>query len=106
MDIQKTINDIRAWGENKGITGANAKGTPEAQLCKLQEEMNELENAWVECDDDEMIDAIGDCTVVLILLSELLNLHYESCVESAYNVIAKRKGAMVNGQFVKENART
>ena len=49
-----------------------------------------------------MIDAIGDCTVVLILLSELLNLKYEYCVETAYEIIAQRKGAMINGQFVKE----
>jgi len=102
MNIQETIDCIRTWGEAKGITGPQAKGTPAAQLVKLQEEVSELELAWTENDKGEMIDAIGDCTVVLILLSELLNLKYEYCVETAYEVIALRKGAMVNGQFVKE----
>ena len=78
-----------------------SQGTPAAQLVKL-EEVSELELAWTENDKGEMIDAIGDCTVVLILLSELLDLKYEYCVETAYEVIALRKGAMVNGQFVKE----
>jgi NTP pyrophosphatase (non-canonical NTP hydrolase) len=99
--IQETINDIRAWGQDKGITGDNAKGTPAGQLCKLEEEVLELQTAWVDNNKAEMIDAIGDITVVLILLSELLGLHYEQCVQSAYDVISKRKGVMVDGQFVK-----
>ncbi len=28
----------------------------------------------------------------------------EQCLESAYKVIAKRKGKMINGQFVKEES--
>ncbi len=102
MNIQETIDNIRAWGVDKGITGPQAKGTPGGQLSKLYEEMQELEKAYVERDKEEMIDAVGDCTVVLILLSELLSLKYEDCVQSAYEVISKRKGTMVNGQFVKE----
>jgi hypothetical protein len=30
------------------------------------------------------------------------NLKLEDCLESAYNVISKRTGKMVNGQFVKD----
>ena len=50
-----------------------------------------------------MIDAIGDIQVVLILLSEMLDLNYNACLESAYNEIKDRKGVVVNGTFIKQN---
>lgn len=42
---------------------------------------------------------------MLILLSnyaDVYDLKIEECLESAYNVIAKRKGKMIDGMFVKE----
>ena len=39
--------------------------------------------------------------VVLTNLAHLSGLTIEECIESAYDVISKRKGAMVNGSFVK-----
>jgi hypothetical protein len=41
--------------------------------------------------------------VVLTNLAELLGLNIEECVESAYDVISKRTGKMINGTFVKDN---
>jgi hypothetical protein len=54
-------------------------------------------------DDVEFIDAIGDCVVVLTNLAALKGINIEDCINSAYDVIAKRKGSMQNGTFVKEN---
>jgi hypothetical protein len=41
--------------------------------------------------------------VVLTNLSELIDVPIEECIESAYEVISKRTGKMVNGTFVKDN---
>jgi hypothetical protein len=41
--------------------------------------------------------------VVLTNLSELLDMPIEECMESAYEVINKRTGKMINGTFVKDN---
>ena len=43
----------------------------------------------------------GDMVVVLTNLAELSGLTIEECIESAYEVISKRKGKMINGTFVK-----
>jgi len=40
--------------------------------------------------------------VVLTNLAHLNNVHIESCIAEAYNVISKRKGKMINGTFVKD----
>jgi NTP pyrophosphatase (non-canonical NTP hydrolase) len=98
-----TIHDkIRQWGEDKGLTGPNGKATVVGQLIKLGEEYEELDEAIKAGDKAETSDAIGDMTVVLVLLAELLGLRYEDCVYGAYEVISKRTGVMRNGVFVKD----
>ena len=49
----------------------------------------------------EFIDAIGDMVVVLTNLAYLGGTNIEHCIDSAYDVIRKRQGKMVNGTFVK-----
>ena len=58
---------------------------------------------FVVDDHPEIVDGIGDMVVVLTNLAELLGLSIEECVESAYDVISKRTGKMINGTFVKDN---
>ena len=64
--------------------------------------MGELAKATLEKDQEEVIDAIGDMVVVLTNLAHLNNVNIETCIATAYNVIAKRKGKMINGTFVKD----
>jgi len=90
---------IREWAENRGLY---SKGDAKTQYVKLQEEAGELAQAILKDDQPEVIDAIGDMVVVLTNLAHLRGVSIEHCVESAYNVINKRKGSMVNGTFVKE----
>jgi NTP pyrophosphatase (non-canonical NTP hydrolase) len=90
---------IREWAENRGLY---SKGDAKTQYIKLQEEAGELAQAILKDDQPEVIDAIGDMVVVLTNLAHLRNVSIEQCIESAYNVINKRKGSMVNGTFVKE----
>jgi NTP pyrophosphatase (non-canonical NTP hydrolase) len=101
MNIQKQIDLVREWGTKKGITGPEGQGTEKGQLFKLLEEVEELVDSHHKNDHDEKIDAIGDCTVVLILLADIIGVSFEDCLETAYQVISKRDGSMVNGQFVK-----
>jgi NTP pyrophosphatase (non-canonical NTP hydrolase) len=90
---------IRQWAEEKGIY---EKGDPKTQTLKLVEESGELAKAVLNDDQDEVIDAIGDCVVVLTNLAHLRGISIEHCIDEAYNVIAKRTGKMVNGTFVKD----
>jgi NTP pyrophosphatase (non-canonical NTP hydrolase) len=93
------FNNIRTWAEQKGIF---EKGDVKTQYIKLQEEAGELAKALLNNDKEEIIDAIGDCVVVLTNLSKLAGYNIEDCIYSAYNVISKRTGKMENGTFIKD----
>jgi phosphoribosyl-ATP pyrophosphohydrolase len=90
---------IRLWAETRGIY---KDGDTKTQYVKLQEEAGELAKAILKKDKPEIIDAIGDCVVVLTNLAALEGLKIEDCVTSAYSVISSRKGSMQNGTFVKD----
>ena len=62
---------------------------------------SELAKAIIKDDKEEFIDALGDCVVVLVNLAKLGGYNLEDCINSAYDVIAKRTGSMINGSFVK-----
>jgi NTP pyrophosphatase (non-canonical NTP hydrolase) len=105
------------WAKEKGILD---KATPLAQARKTEEETNELIEACVAQHggfktfvnlkgklvntQEELKDALGDILVTIIIGAELQGLKLEDCLEAAYNVISKRKGSMINGQFVKDEA--
>jgi NTP pyrophosphatase (non-canonical NTP hydrolase) len=93
------FSNIREWAKQKGILD---KGDVKTQYIKLQEESGELAKALLNNDKEEIIDAIGDCVVVLTNLSKLAGYNIEDCILSAYNVIAKRTGKMENGTFIKD----
>ena len=90
---------IRSWADERGIYRT---GDVKTQYIKLQEESGELAQAILKEDEAEFIDAIGDMVVVLTNLAALKGLRIEDCIDSAYKVIANRKGSMQNGTFVKE----
>lgn len=115
-DMTELIEQVKAWGVSKGITGPNGKATLLSQLSKTQEELTETRDAAValsiyrEIDSDSLIsfsmdelkDGIGDTLVTLILAAELAGLTLEECLEAAYNEIKDRTGSMQNGQFIKD----
>jgi hypothetical protein len=115
MNLQETIEAVRQWGEQKGITGPTGKGTLLAQLSKTQEELTETRDAAIkwhladDCDPDykgamreQLIDGIGDCAVTLILAAEMAGLRFEDCLAAAYDEIKGRTGTMTGGVFVKD----
>lgn len=92
-------HEVEIWAKDKGILD---NATPIKQALKTQEEVTELLNAIVDNDRAEIIDAIGDIMVTLIIQAKMQNLDLFECLQSAYNVISKRTGKMVNGQFLKD----
>lgn len=91
---------VIAWATQKGIL---EKGTPIAQSGKTMEECTELMVAIATDNDDEIVDALGDILVTIIIQAEMQGLKLTECLESAYNVISKRTGVMKDGQFHKDN---
>ena len=90
---------IREWAQDRGLYD---EGNAHTQYVKLQEEAGELAKALLKNDKPEIIDAIGDMVVVLTNLSHMQGVTIEECIDSAYKVISKRKGKMINGTFVKD----
>jgi NTP pyrophosphatase (non-canonical NTP hydrolase) len=96
------ISLVRQWGRSKGIIGVDGKATLKSQFKKLIEEVDEINEAIEAKDQLELIDGIGDSTVVLILLADLAGIRFETCLQAAYDEIKGRTGKMVDGQFLKD----
>ena len=97
---ENRFDQIRDWVSNRGLYD---KGDTKTQFAKLMEESGELARAVLKDDKPEFIDAIGDMVVVLTNLAYLGGTNIEHCIDSAYEVIRKRSGKMVNGTFVKDD---
>ena len=103
-DCHKPIFDcIREWADERGLYD---KGDPKTQYIKLMEETGEIGRAILKEDTNEIVDGIGDAVVVLTNLAELIGVPIEECIQSAYDVISKRTGKMINGTFVKDQPMT
>jgi NTP pyrophosphatase (non-canonical NTP hydrolase) len=99
MDYNQLEALVIEWAENKGIL---QKATPARQADKTLEEVEELRAAIADDNREEIADALGDILVTIIIQAKMQNMSLVECLEGAYNIIAKRTGKMVNGQFVKD----
>lgn len=90
---------VEQWAFDKGIL---TNGNPTAQALKTLEECDELMDAIDKEHKEEIVDALGDILVTLIIQAKMQNLDLIECLESAYNVISKRSGVMKNGTFIKD----
>lgn len=109
-------NDTLAvWSLVNGYKRLSYAERAYAQLLKTKEEVRELEEELemlLTTSDSNKInglevknnimDAIGDIYVTLVMQTGVWGLEMEECVEYAYNQIKDRKGKMVEGVFVKE----
>jgi NTP pyrophosphatase (non-canonical NTP hydrolase) len=98
--MKQLIKQVEEWADAKGIL---AHATTLRQAEKTLEETNELICAILNEDSAEIKDAIGDIMVTIIIQAKMQGLTIEECLQSAYDVISKRTGKMVNGQFIKDN---
>ena len=97
-DTDILIGKIIAWGRDKKLNDARA------QLNKVTEELGEIahEICRNRYHSDEMIDAVGDTLVTIIILADICKLDVRDCLQEAYNVINKRTGRTIDGTFVKD----
>ena len=91
------IDAVRDWGREKGINNADK------QLMKVFEETNEITREFVRgrYDTPEVVDSLGDSVITLIILADILGYDIRDCLLGAYEVISKRIGKNVDGNFVK-----
>ena len=99
LKLNDEFDPIRVWAKTRGLYD---KGDKKTQYVKLMEEVGELARAILKEEQDNIQDAIGDIVVVLTNLAQLSGTKIETCINDAYRVIAKRKGKMSNGTFVKD----
>ena len=93
------FDKIRLWAEQRGLYNA---GDPKTQTLKLMEEAGEICRAVLKKDEEQIIDGIGDCVVVLTNLAHLCDTSIEKCIDAAYEEIKNRTGKMSNGTFKKD----
>jgi len=91
------FEDVRKWGEIRGLSGAN----PDVQYQRFLQEAVEIHEAMINNDEDEFKDAIGDTIVTLINLAKTKGYNAEDCLAEAFGVIKLRKGINKNGSFVR-----
>ena len=99
MDYNQLEALVVAWADQKGIL---TNGTPIAQAGKTLEEAQELFDAVQQENKEEVIDALGDVLVTIIIQAKMQNVSLIECLNSAYKIISKRTGQMIEGQFVKD----
>lgn len=69
-DLQQLIKNIEQWAEERNLIEGS---TPKKQFIKLMEEFGELCAGIARNDQEKIKDSIGDCSVVVIILTKQLN---------------------------------
>ena len=95
----KQFEEIRNWAKIRGVGGNTDFHT---QYQRLLQEIVEIHEAYIEGNIEEVKDAIGDSTVVLVNLASTIDSTLEECLDQAFNVIKLRKGLTTeSGSFVR-----
>lgn len=102
MTNNELFDSIRQWGRDRGLDKQNSRVQFYTKLVGQDSETQELALALLNEDKPAIIDAIGDCVVVLTMIAMQERLKIEDCIASAYDEIKDRKGKLVNGVFVKD----
>lgn len=99
MNYKELESGVIDWAYARGIM---SEGTAEGQAGKTLEEAEELIEGVDDKDKEAIKDAIGDVLVTLIIQAQMQGLAVEECLAHSFKIISRRKGVMINGQFVKE----
>lgn len=97
--FEKLQQNVLDWADQRDLL---KRENAFKQYSKFQEEATELWDAMSIENDEEIEDGLGDTVVTLIILADQLGYNLVECLETAYNVIAKRTGKTVNGIFIKD----
>ena len=96
-DLNKLTSAIELWSVERNLHTQDHK----MQTLKVGEEVGELFKAIVKNDEAQIIDAVGDTYVTLVILCQQLGIELSDCVNAAYGEIKDRKGKLVDGTFIK-----
>ena len=99
MEYKELESLVIKWAKEKGIFD---KSTPDIQCEQIIEEAYGLHEVICFENKENIIDSLGYILVSIIIQSEMQGLKLEDCLQSAYDVISKRNGEMINGTFVKD----
>ena len=99
--LSELVALIQNWAWDRSLIGGS---TTNAQMLKLMEEVGELAGGVCKDKADVIKDSIGDVFVVLTIIAAQMGWSIEECVQTAYDEIKDRKGKMVDGIFVKDEA--
>jgi NTP pyrophosphatase (non-canonical NTP hydrolase) len=93
------VYKVIEWGREHKIDN------PVMQALKVNEEVGEIatEITHGRLRGPDMVDAIGDSLVTIIILADILGYDPANCLQEAYDVISKRKGETKDGCFIKED---
>ena len=96
--MEELVEKIKQWGREHQINNVDK------QALKCTEELGEIisEICHNRLDSEELKDGIGDTTVTLIILADILGFDYQECVQMAYDTIKKRTGKTLDGNFLKD----
>lgn len=88
---------ITKWASDRNIDN------PILQYAKVNEEIGEIAHELTRNrrNSPELIDALGDSFVTLIILTDILGYDVNGVIMAAYEVIKDRKGKTVDGTFIK-----
>ena len=104
------ITRVEQWAKERGllIESPEYKGYAykyhdiQAQTMKLMEEVGETVKAIAYKDSQGVMDGIGDCVVVLIVLAAQHDMTLEECLEHVWDEIKDRTGKWEDGLFKKD----
>jgi NTP pyrophosphatase (non-canonical NTP hydrolase) len=99
MTIEKLEQAVIRWANDRDLY---LYSTDVTRLKKMAEEFEELEEAVMNDQADDIILEAGDVLVTIINLLHPMGLDMETCLKAAYEKIKDRKGKMVDGTFQRE----
>lgn len=94
------IKLVEQWGRDKNLHD------PIMQYAKLNEEVGEIAHELTRGNlkSAEIVDALGDTAVTLIILADILGTDLQYCLGQAWYQIKDRTGHTENGSFIKEDS--
>jgi phosphoribosyl-ATP pyrophosphohydrolase len=100
MSFAEIELEVVRWGERTKIIG---NGTAMGQAIKTGEEAIELLKAINKGSKEEVVDAIGDVAVTLLMQCAIQDINFVDCLSHANSIIQKRKGYLgADGIFYKQ----
>lgn len=98
ISTDELIKLVEQWGRDKNLHD------PIMQYAKLNEEVGEIAHELTRGNlrSAEIVDALGDTAVTLIILADILGTDLQYCLGQAWYQIKDRKGKTINHSFVKE----